>query len=134
MLPPPIRTVEVNLGDFMEVLLSHGIVPFVSVWFTSAGFQKTHAPLRAAARRFCDNHLQINCLARMCSPSTSRNPIRYPQVNRRDDHWEGPVDQSFLWVISVGSVSISEFYFLSVTSVSSYQWIYFWVAFCIIFV
>ena len=39
-----------------------------------------------------------------------------------------------MWTISVGSVSVSEFFFLSVTSVSSYQWIAFWIAFCVIFV
>ena len=66
---------------------------------------------RAAAHRVRDNHLQIRRLACMCSPATSRNHIRNPRVDRRDDHWEGPVDQYFLWIIYVGSVIISGFSF-----------------------
>ena len=37
-------------------------------------------------------------------------------------------------VISFGSVSISDFSFISITSVSSYLWIAFWIAFCFIFI
>ena len=48
---------------------------------------------RAATRRVPNNHLGINCLARMRIPSNSRNPIRNWQVNQRDDDWGGLVDQ-----------------------------------------
>ena len=66
-------------------------------------------------------------------PSNFLNPIRGSLVNRGyealDDHWYFSVRQLFVWRISFGIFSISAFYFVSVTSVSSYQWI----AFCIDF-
>ena len=74
----------------------------------------------AAARRVCDNRLWSNCLARMRIPSTSRNPIHNRRFNQQGDDWDGPGDQSFLLKNSVGSVNISDFYFISVASVSSY--------------
>ena len=43
--------------------------------------------------RIRDNHLRINRLAHIRSPSTSRNPLRNRQFDRRDDDWEGPADQ-----------------------------------------
>ena len=49
VVPPPIRTGEVNLGDLLEVFPSHGIVPFVSFRFTATGSLKKRAPLRATS-------------------------------------------------------------------------------------
>ena len=66
--------------------------------------------------------------------SGSRNLVVNPRVNRSGDDWEGPADQSFLLQIYVASVSISNFSFLSVTSVSSNLWITYRIAFCIMFV
>ena len=51
-----------------------------------------------------------------------------------DDLWYEPVHQYFDWRISVDSISISDFSFPSITSVSSYHLIAFWIAFSIIFV
>ena len=48
---------------------------------------------RADERCIRDNHLQSRRLERMHSPSTIRNPIFNPRVNRRDDHREGPFDK-----------------------------------------
>ena len=47
----------------------------------------------APTSRVRDNHLRSRRLSRMHSPSARRNLIRNPQVNRRDDHREGPFDQ-----------------------------------------
>ena len=93
--------------------------------------------MRTAAHRVCDNLLRGNRLERMQSSSTFRKPIRNWWVNRQDDDWDDlwydPVDQTHLWRISVGSVSISGFSFLSVTIVSGYQLITFCIDFCVIF-
>ena len=48
---------------------------------------------RAAARHVHDNLLRGNRLARMQNISTCRNPIQNRQVNRKDDDWDGLVDQ-----------------------------------------
>ena len=49
VVPPPIRTGEVNLGDILEVFLSHGIIHYVSFRFTVAGSQKIRVLLRATS-------------------------------------------------------------------------------------
>ena len=47
LVPPPIRTGELNLGDLMEVLPYRGVFQSLSVWFKSPGVRKTRVPLRA---------------------------------------------------------------------------------------
>ena len=49
------------------------------------------------------------------------------------DIWYDPIDQSVVLRISVSSGSISDFSFLSLTSVSSYHLIAVWIAFGVIF-
>ena len=44
-----------------------------------------------AACRVCDDHLQSRCWARIGSPSTGRNLVWNPRVNRRGDDQEGSV-------------------------------------------
>ena len=91
----------------------------------------------STARRICDDLIQDNRTLCMKSISTSRSIICNRLVNRGycdwDDLWDDPVDQQLEWIISVGSVSINEFSFLSITSVSSYLCIALWVALCFIF-
>ena len=75
----------------------------------------------------------LGCVGRLdldCIRSMSFNPIANPRVNHRGDDWEGLVTQSFLLQISVASVR--NFYFLPVTSMSSYLWIACRIAFCVI--
>ena len=79
---------------------------------------------RSAGRRLRDDILRKNRTARMQSFFTSRIILRNSLVNQQDwdwNHlWDELVDQEFVWRISVGNVSISEFSFLSVNCVSSY--------------
>ena len=88
---------------------------------------------RSAACRACDDLLKENRTYRMHSPSTCRNPIHGHFFNWRDDAldycWYISFCQQFVWRISFGNVSISDFSLVSVTIVSSYQWIAFWIAF-----
>ena len=72
---------------------------------------------RSAARHACDNLLMGNRTYRMQKPSTCRNPIRGRLVNQLDDalddRWEFSVRQQYVWKISFGSVSISDFSFFT---------------------
>ena len=96
-------------------------------------FQNT----RSTARRACDNLLMEKRTYRIQSHSTCCNPIRGRLINQHDDalddFWYFSVRQYFLWRISFGSFSISDFSFLSVTSVSSSQLNASWIAFGNIF-
>ena len=76
---------------------------------------------RTAARRVRNDFLCRRCHKRMRSPNTSRNPIVNPRIHCRGDDWEGPVTQYLLLPIFVSSVS--NLYFLPVTSVSNCLWI-----------
>ena len=49
VVPPPIRTGEVNMGDIMEVLQSREAVTSMSVRFMSERFRKTCVLLRVAS-------------------------------------------------------------------------------------
>ena len=86
----------------------------------------------AAARRVHDDWLRGRRCTRIRSPSTSRNPVRNPRINRRGDDRVGPVDQYFLLQFYVSSVS--NLSFLSVTCVSIYLCIACRITFCVIFV
>ena len=50
VVPPQIRTGELNLWKLMEVFLYRGMVPSLPILITSTGDRKTRALLRAASR------------------------------------------------------------------------------------
>ena len=86
VVTPPTRTGELNLGDLMG---------FFHPVDSSRPYPSGLRPQESGkhVRRVRDGHLRSRRLARMRSPSTSRNPICNMWVNRQDDHQEGPVDQ-----------------------------------------
>ena len=118
------------------VILGGLYISIVVAWSGDVPARPAYMPMspdnaHTAARRICDGSLFSRNHERMRSPSTSCNLIRNLRVNRRGDDREGRVAQYCLLQISVASVS--NFYFLSVTSVSSYFWIACRITFCVIF-
>ena len=67
----------------------------------------------ATVRRIHDDLLQENRLARVQSLSKYHHILRGRLVNHTDcawdDLWDEPVEDQFVWRISVRSVSISDF-------------------------
>ena len=105
--PVPVRTWVVILGDIPTVFLSIEKFPLVSFHLiTKRFFENT----QSAARRDRDNLLMENHMYRIQIPSTCCNPLCGWLVNQRHEafgyHWGFDVHQYFVWILSVGSVSI----------------------------
>ena len=130
VVPPPIRTREVNLGDILEVFLSRGIVPNMSFRFTAAGSRKIRVLLRATSGTITFEAIVWRaCVVPLPAaiPSKISGLIGRMMIGRVRliNNFCG----GFCWKCHYQRLS-----FIFVTSVSSYQWISFGVALCVIFV
>ena len=132
--PAPIQTGVVNLGGVLMVFPYHGIVLSVSLHFTTVWSFKSHASMYAT-------------LVTISFKIIVRHACKVPPL--------AATPSSVIWLISgmttgkisrmsrlinslcgefsVVNVSISDFYFISVTSVSINHWISVWIAFYVIF-
>ena len=130
VVPQPIRTGEFNLRNLLELFPSRGIFPYLSFRFTTTGYRKICVTLRVTSVTTTFNAI-------IWSACTVSLPAVIPS------EIDGLIGRMMIGRVrlinnfcggSVGSFSISDFSFLYVTSVSIYQWIDFWIAFCVIFV
>ena len=133
--PVPVKTGVVVLGGITEVFLSRGIFPLASYQFTTGGYFRTPTSLRVAP-------VTIYLWRTARTPCKSLSLVATPptlvwlngKMTTRMIAGISRFVNNLCGELPLGSVSISDFSFLSVTSVSSYQLISFWIAFGDIFV
>ena len=131
--PVPVRTWVVFMGGIPTVFLSTIIVPPVSFQFTTVGYLRTPAALRVAPVRISlwrTERTACKFLTLVATP--------YAVVWLTGGMMPWMIAGISLFINNLCGeftlvVSVSVIFSVSVTSVSSYQWIAFWIAFGNIF-
>ena len=129
LVPIPVWGVSGTMTNSNWVSLPGGLYDVVSVpWHAAVPACPAYLPrspenILATSHRNCDNLLWENRLARVQSLSNFCHIFRDRLIDQTDfawdDLWDDPVEAYFVWRIYFASVSISDFPFVSVTSVSS---------------